>query len=75
MSEIKVGVNGTARTESLAEITQRDRAEAEERIAMHRTMKDKDREKDVLRREDEGSEGRAGRQLKEGRESALWLMV
>lgn len=42
---------------------------------MHRTMKDKDREKDVLRREDEGSEGRAGRQLKEGRESALWLMV
>lgn len=72
---IKVGVIGTARTESLAEITQRDRAEAEARIAMHRTMKDKDREKDVLRREEEGSEGRAGRQLKEGRESALWLMV
>lgn len=70
-----MGVNGTARTESLAEITLRDRAEAEERITMHRTMKDKDREKGVLRREEEGREGRAGRQLKEGRVSALWLMV
>lgn len=62
-----------ARVEGLSEIIQRDRAEAEERSIMHRMMKDKDGEKETLRRKEEESEGRSDRQLKEGTESVFWL--